>query len=216
MSTTLQFPGRARTATATATPGMSREKLWLPVAIVLAALVAIASWMLLISPVRDATSGLTAQTGSVTAQADQLQQQVTQLQGEQADLPTYVAQLSAARAALPADTGLPTLLRTLQSLGGTTGTSVSALTATAPTLVNADGSAAASATPTAGSLYELPVTITAGGTAANLRVFLEKLQREQPRALLISDVHLAQGTDGLQLDVSATAFIQPAATNGGG
>lgn len=209
--TTVQSPTRALTAVKA--PSLRGERLWLPVGIVATALIAIVGWMLLVSPLRSETSDIKAQTATTTTQVDALRKQIATLQAQQADLPTFQAELGAAQAALPNTSGMPQLLRTLQDLGTASGTSVTAVAATAPAAGTAGGSDAGAApvTTPVGIVYRIPVTITAKGAYDGLTVFLTKLQQEQPRALLVTGISETADTTGTTLTVTSVAFMAPTA-----
>lgn len=205
----------ARRSAAAVAPTTNRERLWLPVAIVVAALVGLAGWMLLVSPLRDDTAATTSQAATVDQQVDTLRAQVADLRAQQADLPAYRAQLKAAQAALPTTAALPAFLRMLQDLGTTTGTTVTALDATEP-----DGSTGATGNGAAGvgAVYEVPITVTVSGSYDGLTAFTEALQDKQPRAVLVDTVSESAAEGKTTLTLSMTAFVAPTAgaTGNGG
>lgn len=204
----------ARRSPAVVTPGTSsRERLWLPVAVVAAAVLGLAGWLLLVSPVRSDTAALTDQTATVTQQVDMLRTEISTLQAQQAQLPRYRADLQAAQAALPTSAALPDFLRSLQALGTATGTTVSGLNATEPTATTGGAPVAG-----VGAVYRIPITLTVKGDYAALTAFVAGLQQVQPRAVLVDSVTEAAADSGLTLTLSMTAFVAPTAgsTSSGG
>ena len=161
-----------------------------------------------------------------------LQARIKALQSQSKKLGQYQAELTAAQQALPATTGVPDLLRTLQTIGSATQTDVSSFTVGTPTPVVASttpspsASASASKAPTGNSasaapagpaVYSLGITAQVQGAPANLMAFLAQLQSVQPRAVLISQISqagasangspTASGSAGLQLTMQA--FMLP-------
>lgn len=205
---------RSAAVTAPSAAGGGRERLWLPLAIVAAALVVLAGWMLLVSPLRSDTSALDDQTATVSQQVDTLRSQISGLQAQQADLPRFKAELKAAQAALPTTAALPAFLRSLQDLGNATGTTVTGLNATAPSAPT-DGTGAVAEV---GTVYRIPVTLTVGGSDTGLTAFVKGLQETQPRAVLVDSVTETTSESGVTLTLSMTAFVAPTAgssTSGG-
>lgn len=205
-------PARPGAAAAAAT---HRERFVLPVAVLLAALIGIVGWLLLVSPLREDTAAAQAQAATVNQQVDTLRAQLADLQAQQADLPTFRAELEASQAALPTTAALPAFLRTLQDLGTSTGTSVTALDATEP-----DGSTGAASNGAAGvgPVYEVPITVTVSGSYDGLTAFTKALQANQPRAVLVDTISEAASDGKTTLTLSMTAFVAPTAgaTGNGG
>ena len=217
MTTIPTFSRAGRRAAGTAaTPAVrGNDRLWLPLAVVAAAVLAVAGWMLFVSPVRSESAGIQSQTAVVSQQAATLRAQLVDLQAQQADLPRYQAELEAAQAAMPTTAAMPEFLRTLQTLGTTTGTTVTGLNATAP-----DGTTVATGNGArgVGNVYKIPVSVTVTGSYDGLTAFVKALQQNQPRAVLVDSVNEAPGEGGaLILTVSMTAFVAPTsgATSGG-
>ncbi|MHA3703302.1 type 4a pilus biogenesis protein PilO [Jatrophihabitans sp. YIM 134969] len=213
-------PGAPRSARRAATPattnGNGLEKWTLPLAIVAAAVIGLAGWMVLVSPVRSDTAAVTSQADVVDTRVAQLRTRVEGLEADQAKLPRYRQELAAAAAALPTTAALPAFLRMLQDLGTSTGTVVTALDATEP-----DGSTGGARTGAGGvgAVYAVPITVSVRGDYDALTAFVTALQTRQPRAVLVDSVTEKAATgSSVTLTVAMTAFVAPtagAAGNGG-
>ena len=188
------------------------ERLWMIGAgIVAFALVAI-GYFFFVSPQRDTTSSVDGQVSAARAQNDVLQLRISHLAAQNKQLATYQRTLSQARLALPASTGIPDFLRTLQAIGSSTGSDVSTLTVgdpvsvagTTPTPTNttANNNAAATTAPGANAaangpgsgIYSMTISAQVTGSTKALGAFLTQLQQVQPRAVLISQITESTGT----------------------
>ena len=207
MTSIPSFSRPVRRTAAVARPAGGRDRLLLPLAVVAAVALGLAGWLFLVSPVRADTASVQAQAATVTQQVDGLRSQLAGLRADRANLPRYQAELQAAQAALPTTAAMPAFLRTLQDLGTSTGTSVTALNATAP-----DGKTVAAGTNGMGNVYTVPVTITVTGSYDGLTAFVRALQAGQPRAVLVDTVDETAAVGGsTTLTISMTAFVAPTA-----
>ncbi|MBN9620714.1 MAG: hypothetical protein J0H43_13450 [Actinobacteria bacterium] len=202
-------------------PRSPAERLWLIGGGVAAGLIVLVGYFFFIGPQRSDTADVNAQADSARTQNALLSMRITQLQQQNKNLPKYEAELAQARLALPTTSGISDFLRSLQSLGSSTFTEVTALTVGQPTDVTtiagastpSSGSTAGStpsatagstpsaapttssgSTPSGPAIYELPITATVAGTVSNLDRFLEQLQSVQPRAVLITQLTQSDAT----------------------
>jgi len=203
------------------------ERLWMIGAgIVAFALVAI-GYFFFISPQRDTTSGVDGEVSAARAQNDVLQVRISHLAAQNKQLATYQRTLAQARLALPATTGIPDFLRTLQAIGSATGSDVSTLTVGDPTSVgpatptstataansNANANAAATAAPAnpnaaagpGNGIYSMMISAQVTGSTKALGAFLTQLQQVQPRAVLISQITETTGSTANGPAASAAA-----------
>jgi Tfp pilus assembly protein PilO len=215
-------------------PRSQAERLWLLGGAIAALLLVLIGYFLLISPQRSQTSSTDAQVSSAQLQNSTLQSRIDTLQRQNKDLATYQSALKQAQLALPATSGLPAFLRTLQTIGSATQTTVAALSvnppisltpttgATAPTpSSSAPTSASSTGTSAAAgpSIYALPITAQVIGSPAQLEAFLTQLQAVQPRAVLITDISQSSGATGsspgaTELQLTMQAFVAPDTADG--
>lgn len=170
-----------------------------------AVLLMTAGWFLLIGPQRGETDSLTEQAAATQDRVTGLRRHLVELREQQANLGAYSAALARDQRALPASSGVPDFLRELQAAGDALGVKVSGVVVGAPTDVAG----------TTTKVYALPITVTADGGASRLDRFLDRLQRVQPRAVLITSVaaDTAEGADtfddGVRLTIGLQAFVAP-------
>jgi hypothetical protein len=202
----------------TMTGRSQKERLWLVGGALAAFVLILIGYFFFIGPQRSTTSDVNGQAASARTQNATLQAHISTLQTESRNMPRYKSQLAAAQQALPATSGLPDFIRTLQSLGTATHTDAVNLTVGAPTDVSLvaapvattttpTASATPSATPSAtagsttatpptASVYGLTITAQVNGSANALDGFLQKLQDVQPRAVLITQITEGSGATG--------------------
>jgi cell division protein FtsB len=198
----------------TKVPRSQTERLWLIGGGLIAFVLLLVGYFFFISPQRSQTSAVDSQVATAQQQNAQLQARLNALRQQNKNLPKYQADLAQARLALPATTGVPDFLRSLQALGNATNTTVTSATfsqpaaatpAAAPT-ASTDATASASPTDATGSdttasgavgsqpasavssVYSISIGATVSGSTANLDNFLEQLQVVQPRAVLITQI----------------------------
>jgi hypothetical protein len=185
--------------------GAARSRLWVIGGLVVALVMVATSWFFLIHPQRSQASTLHEQAVAAQDRLIPLRRQLTDLQTRTARLPGYKAELDRVRQALPTETGMADFLRTLQTIGDQTSVAVSDLVVGDPVQL----------TKTEPVAFGLGLAVTAAGTLPALMRFLDQLQLEQPRAVLISSVDLAPGgqtqtlTNAVKITLSLQAFMSP-------
>lgn len=194
------------------------ERLWLISGGLVAFVMVLIGYFFFISPERSNTADVKGNVGTARQQNAVLRARLDALRAQSKDLAKYQAELLAARQALPATSGVPDFLRTLQALGNATQTQVTALSVGQPTDVTPQAalvptaSAAAAPSPTATvptatattpqattggvGLYAMSISATVTGAPAALIRFLDQLQAVQPRAVLISQITASSGAAG--------------------
>nr|WP_296070438.1 type 4a pilus biogenesis protein PilO [uncultured Actinoplanes sp.] len=155
------------------------DGMWLIGGFLAAVLLVAAGWFLLISPKFAQADDVRTEADGASLQLMKLNKEVATLAALEKKKSTYVAQLRAKQAALPTSYDVPAFVRQLQDSGTALNVDISGITV---------GSPAKSGT--VSDVVELPITLAAQGTPANLSRFLTKLQTGQPRAVLISSVNL--------------------------
>jgi Tfp pilus assembly protein PilO len=167
------------------------DRLWMIGGAAVAVLLLALSWVLAISPTNADADNLREQTASTETQLTTLRRRLADLKEQEANLPTYRAALRVNQDALPEDSGVPDFLRTLQASGDSVNVVVSA--------VNVGTPGQNTALPT---VFDLPITVTAEGSASNLGRFLDQLQRVQPRAVLIESANMTASEDDGKTSIS--------------
>jgi Tfp pilus assembly protein PilO len=203
------------------------ERLWILGGLVAGLLMLLIGYTMFISPQNSSTSSARSEVSAAQLQNLKLQARIGVLRSEYTQLPKYQSDVRIAQLALPSTSGLPDFLRTLQSIGSSTATNVSALTVGAPTDVSTvaaslpAASAGASSAGSVGRVFAIPITAQVSGTTSQLDQFLTQLQSVQPRAVLISQLVEGDGTSSAQgssgtiragssLQLTMQAFVAPA------
>jgi Tfp pilus assembly protein PilO len=184
------------------------DRLWLIGGIVVVALLAAASWFLVVNPKHTDTAAVQGQVGDGNIQLAKLRHQLADLDKQKKQLPALKAKLAANQKALPSEDALPAnnpqaaFLNQLQELGTAANIDIDSLTVSPP--VPSD------VLPT---INEVPITLSVGGDINDMSDFLQRLQSAQGRAVLITSVGLtgqtnADGTagDAVTASIVLTAF----------
>jgi Tfp pilus assembly protein PilO len=108
------------------------ERLWLIAGGIAAFVMVLVGYFFFISPQQDETADVEDQVASVQTTNDALEAKIAHLAMQYKDLPRYQRLATQARLALPDTAALSAFLRTLQSIGSATSTSVSSLAAGTP------------------------------------------------------------------------------------
>jgi len=194
------------------------DRIWMMAGAFVIALLAAASWLLLINPVYAAKDEVEGQTEDAQTQLVTLRKRIIELNKQQAIMTTLQAALDKKQTALPADSGLPAFLKQLQRAGSDTDVNVTGIAVSAP-----------AQQANLGSVWALPITLTADGSVANLERFLTTLQTGQARAVLIQSANLTPESttgaddatadskvpaDTMSISLSVRAFAAPPAGSG--
>ena len=220
-------------------PRSSVERLWLIGGGTVALLLTVIAYFFFISPQRSETDSVRSEVSDAGARNALLQQKLNQLRQQNQDLSRYQAEEQAARKALPSSTDVSDFIRSLQSLGGSTGTNVISVTVGNPVPFTASpvggaaapsasasspaASASPSAAPRTSGVYGMAISAQVTGSAANLTRFIDQLQNVQPRAVLVTSITettgtttttgstAAPGSGVTTLAIGMTAFVASAA-----
>ena len=179
------------------------DQIWLLGGLVAILVLVAATWFFVISPTRDKTIVLNGQAEETTMQLAKLKQKVADLEAKNKKLTGYQDTLTARQNALPTEYRTTDFLRQLQDTGTAVNIQVSGISVAAPTASKA-----------VTTVVELPIMLTAAGSAANLSEFLDRLQNVQSRAVLLYSVNVTADPAGKTPDaVTATlnlkAFCTP-------
>jgi hypothetical protein len=191
----------------------SRDRLWLLGGVVVALLLALMTYLLLVKGQNDKTNSIKAEVVTAQDQVVTSNRQLSQLKADSANLDKYKAALAAHQAALPANPGLPALLRELHEAGDQTGVGIVALTVADPKAVTDSSATGSTATATTSNTFSIDVSIVATGPSGNLTAFVKQLQAVEPRAALISSLDFSPGnavTHTYQLSLNFSVFVESA------
>lgn len=182
----------------------NKARLWVIAGVAVAVLLGVGGWFLLIGPKYNDAASVGTQADATRVQIGVLEAKLAGLRKKQAQLSKFKAKLKANRAALPTDSGVPDFLRQLQASGDLTGVTVTALTVAAP--VQTVGVA---------GVWQLQMTLNAMGAPDDLSKFVDKVQEQQARAVLIQSANLTEPTvpsAGTSSTPSTTASPTPSAS----
>lgn len=200
---------------------------WIGGAVFLSVVIAAIAWFLLISPVQDATSDARERAESEQVRIDQLEIQLAGLRADFARLDEFKAELEEIQSQIPTEVLLNELVRQIDGvatqtevfvLGVEPGLPYEVETASAPAPppsddlesedetsddAAAEGSPAPAAQPTGPVLpagfYAVPVQVTLLAAYDETIEFVENLQRENPRIVLVrSMTAVVQDEQGAQ------------------
>lgn len=185
-----------------------KDRMWLLGGVVVMLLLAAGSWFLLIAPKNAETDDVRSSAADASAQLIVLKHQVAALKTESAKLASYKSQLKTNQKALPPTSGVPDFLRQLQDSGTAVNIEISNISVGAPEVSKA-----------VSSVFELPISLSAVGAAADMSAFLNRLQQVQPRAVLLKSVGLTDSTAvatgaSETASISLLAFVSPPAGSG--
>jgi len=186
------------------TPTRQTGKLWAIGGAVVAVVVVFVSWSVFIGPRNAQAAEVQDRATAAEDRLIALQRKLVTLREDAADVAKFRAKLATDRLALPTTSAVPDLLRDLQAAATQTGVSVDGMSV---------GAAAATEVP---SVSSLSIALTVLGTQPNLNSFLDKVQGELPRAVLIDSANSTpSGPDGLNrgasLSLTMKVFVDTAA-----
>ena len=181
-------------------PTSNPVRLWMAGGGLAALVVAALAWFFAVSPELSNASSLKSQTSDAQMQNVVLQSKLIKLQAQHDQIASLQSNLSAARAALPVDTGLADFTREAGSIAAQTGTTVTSIAVQSPVLAGSGAPAVAPAGVTmnpVGHLYALPITLIVKGWGGNELRFLTALRASGSRAALIGSTQIvADSTAG--------------------
>lgn len=233
--------------------GGARKSPWVIGTALLAVLLLAGAWFLLISPSLDEAASNRAQAQTEQDRIDLLKAQLASLQADFERIDDFRDELAELRGQVPGAVEISELTRQIDSLAARAGISVLNVSATSPTLVSVvdpaaqvqaeeaaaaaadtaavdelaepttDAAAAAPPAP-ATEYYAVPVNLVTYGDYQNTLSFIDALQTENPRLVLVTDLHAtrvaAAGSTGgrpavqdgaLETRLSAYVIVVPTA-----
>lgn len=181
------------------------DRIWLVGGLLTIVALVAASWFLVISPKFAQADGVRADTETAELQLVQLRRDLANLARQEEQRAGFEASLRSRRIALPTSYNIPSFLRQLQDSGAAVRVKISGFSVASPTK-----------SAKVANVVELPINLTAEGSAADLSRFVSRLQNVQTRAVLVTSVSLSEGGDQGKMSTSlgVTAFcLQPAAVS---
>ncbi len=136
----------------------------------------------------------------------QLRNQVTQLDALKADIPADKAALSVLDAAVPSSPQLDTTLNQLHTVATASGVTLSAVSPSAPAATPSGGSSstASGSSPSTSGTPSIGLTMSAGGSYAQIMSFLSGLA-SMPRTVVVTSLSIS-GTSQLTAQITANIF----------
>jgi hypothetical protein len=174
---------------------MSNTRPWILGAAALSVLLAVAGWLLLISPERGKAADLKSQKTAQIQTNQQLQLDIAQLKAQFNSLPAKQAELAKIKQQLPNNPALPSLVRSLTNIANQSGAGLTSVAPGAPvaaastTTTTSTGATTSTAAPA--GLVSIPVTVVVDGTYAQNELFLQKLQNAVTRAFLVQKLSIS-------------------------
>ncbi|MFI5844245.1 type 4a pilus biogenesis protein PilO [Catenuloplanes sp. NPDC051500] len=187
--------------------GQHADKLWIAGGAIAAALLFLLTWTLLVAPKHEQTEATRLAATEAADKLDIQRQALKRLAEDNANLPSYKAELDTYANALPAKDEYPDLLRTLRATAAKYDVQVTALTASNAAKVEGVGT----------SIYDMPLSMTVQGALNDLQAFLDDLQQHESRAVLIDSVNVTSNgdnidaTQGVTISLALHVFVSGAA-----
>jgi Tfp pilus assembly protein PilO len=208
-------------------------RIWRIATVVGVVAILVVSWVLLVGPQRAKAADLEVETVSQQTASDQLESRISLLKKQSEELPAQEAKLAAIQQRIPATTSIPSLIRTLSGLASGANVTVTALDPARPAPVviavtepaatappadagTDDAAAAPVAAPAQPTVQSVGLSIAVCGDFAQVRNYLGELESMR-RVVAVSGLSISKGTcgtsgaEGLQAQITASAFTMPAA-----
>jgi Tfp pilus assembly protein PilO len=182
------------------------SRIWLIGGLVAIVALVTATYLLAIKPVYTAIEATEQQIGDAELEQGRLNKQLKDLKKQYEDRRTYAAELADKKVQLPDSYDIPNFLRELQQSDTTVQIDNNSVAVSDPVVVRG-----------ATNVVAVPIALTAKTKKteiAGLSRFLNRLQKEQRRAVLLSTVNLeGLDTDAPTLAISLTAFCSKKTEN---
>ncbi len=193
---------------------MTKTRVWSAGAALVGVLLVIGSWFLLISPQRSEAASLRDQDTQAQAFNDQLRLKTQQLKAQFASLPARQAQLAEIKQQMPENPALPSLVRDLSKYADQAGVTLVSVAPNSPAPLASSGqSGAATLTPATAPIQQIQTTVVTSGSYAELTLYLQKLQAQMRRAVMVDSIALTKSStegaakDDLQMTLTTRVFV---------
>ena len=151
-------------------------------------LLIVASWFLLISPQRSEAASLRDQATQQAAFNDQIKLKTQQLKAQFASLPARQAQLAEIKQQMPENPALPSLVRDLSKYAGQADVTLQSVAPSTPAPLAARGAEHDDRRRADTGIQQIQTTIVATGSYSELTLYLQKLQAQMRRAVLVDNI----------------------------
>lgn len=183
---------------------MSLHRKWLFGGVAAAILTFLLGFFLLVNPARNQAAALYTEAENLNQNNAALEAKLAQLEQQSTEIPAKLEEIEAAKLKMPSEVKQPELVRTIESEAASAGVDLTTLTPGTP--VALEGS-------TTGTIA-LPMGIEAKGRYANVKTFVDNLERLD-RAFLIKSVDVTvedEATDSFALTLEGQFYSLPAGT----
>lgn len=194
---------------------MTKTRVWSAGAALVGVLLVVGSWFLLISPQRSEAASLREQDTQAQAFNDQLKLKTQQLKAQFASLPARQAQLAEIKQQMPENPALPSLVRDLSKYADQAGITLVSVApnSPAPLAASAQNGAATLTPATTAPIQQIQTTVVTSGSYAELTLYLQKLQAQMRRAVMVDSIALTKAStegaakDDLQMTLTTRVFV---------
>ena len=182
---------------------MSPSKKWLLGGSAAAALLFVLGFLLVVNPARNQAADLQADVEAMNESNVRLAAKVEQLKQQSAEVPSKLAEIEEVKKKLPSEVKQPELVRSIEQEAQSAGVDLTGITPATPTSLDGTGT----------QIVVLPMAITAKGRYANVKTFVDNLER-QDRAFLINSVAVTttDSADEFELSLEGDFFSLPEGT----
>lgn len=204
----------------------SRTSRWFAATALVSLLLLAAGWFLLVSPRQAQASELRAEDASAQEENDLLELKIAELKAQSATLPEAEAELATIQRQMPGSAQMPQLVRDLNRIAEETGVNLAAVTPAEATALSeesstsdssSDGSTDTSAgsSTTASQVAQIPLTVVVEGDYFQVVAYLQKLQTQLSRAILVSGITTTEAdssksssdTGAISVTITGSAFV---------
>lgn len=166
-------------------------------------LVLVAGWFLLVSPQRTSAQEINVAAEEMSAANAATQRQIDLLKAQYKDLPKLEQQLAEVRSRIPANAGMPSLVRSVSTNASTAGVTLQSLVPSTPSPLDGDGGGDLAAP---GQVNVYPVSVVVEGKFANVRLFLVSLEKLQ-RSFMVTGLEISRTEDAGKPAGTLTATV---------
>jgi type IV pilus assembly protein PilO len=176
----------------------SRTSRWLAATTLVSVLLLVAGWFLLVSPQQAQASDLRTQNVAVQENNDLLELKIAELKAQFATLSDAEAELVTIQQQMPGSVQMPQLVRDLNQIAQESGVDQAAVTPADATLLSEESGASGSS-----QVVRIPLSLVVEGDYFQVVAYLQKLQTQLSRVVLVSGISITEAEAGDGEDSSA-------------